>query len=822
LKEGDIIAGRYQILKKLGTGGMGMVFLAEDSELIGTKVALKILQPHLASDEEVFKRFRNEVLVARSLSHPNIVSTFDMGKTAEGSHYICMEYVEGETLKELVHRNRENPKTPLTLQQSLTILGKILLGLAYAHKKGIVHRDIKPANVLVSPDGEVRLADFGTARIIGLDTSLTKTGQVIGTPDYMSPEQIRGEELDHLCDIYSFGILAFELFTARRPYTGESAVSIAFKHLNEPIPQFFSVQKGIPRWVEDIVRKATSKKKSERFENCNILLQEFYSYEPKLKGWLGLDNHKSQSYQASADDHDDKGWSLGDIADAASFIFPDKKTSNKSHGGLIVGIFGLTALVATILLNDGVRSRIGLSPLDKNLGADENKVDKNIPNKEFANLEVPSPTPVKAIITPTVSLVATPVSITPKPTPEKVVATPTAVATIEKSLTPTPEPTATPTPTPTPTPVPTPTPFDLKAFTKNLTGELVLTKRDGNKVEFTSKEDLRDYSWKLVLKHQEPIDKVAQKILMDDLSISLKANGKEIGLIKPEHTKNENGLVIVDGRLPVDDVIPNSGQIIITANINGELVGSTSFAVYSANTKIPSNTIGKNLGAVIPQEKIKIVSEGSLSSVGANVPAQTPMPTPYFAPTPVGTPPPVSVINPTPRATVSIDNDVGGQKTYGEDLLPTPTKPPIGGDVNGLPPAKGFQQTQQPFQQPTFQRPIQTPVAYVPPEPVQTPPPVITNDVPGLNETYNGRLGENRIINLNLVFKDRLISGSAQVSELGSFEVRGKVLERGLEIELNGEQGYLRLSSGSKSNKLRGRYSFPSRNENGAWDATAR
>ncbi len=267
LDPGQIIAGRFEICEKIGSGGMGLVYRALDREL-NDVVALKLLHPHLAQDENLFKRFRNEVLVARSLSHPNIVRLHDIGKTDEGFSYISMEFVDGTSLKERIQRPGNTAEETLSFEESLPIYYQILNAVAYAHGKGIIHRDLKPANVLLSKSGDVKLADFGTARITRADTSLTQTGEMIGTPDYMAPEQIRGEKLDSACDIYALGIMGYELAVGERPYVADSSVAVAFKHLSEPIPPFANVGKGIPQWYEDMVVRATAKKKEDRFQSA--------------------------------------------------------------------------------------------------------------------------------------------------------------------------------------------------------------------------------------------------------------------------------------------------------------------------------------------------------------------------------------------------------------------------------------------------------------------------------------------------------------------------------------------------------------------------
>lgn len=193
---GAVIAGRYVVQGKLGLGGMGLVLKVIDRDLNDELVALKLLHAHLYEDETVFRRFRNELLVARSLSHPNIVRLHDIGRAPEGFSYISMEFVDGVSLREVVNSAVDDHGNPcgLAFEKAMGIFLQMLSGVAYAHAKDVIHRDLKPANVLMSKSGEVKLADFGTARILGMDTSLTQTGQSLGTPDYMSPEQIRGSK----------------------------------------------------------------------------------------------------------------------------------------------------------------------------------------------------------------------------------------------------------------------------------------------------------------------------------------------------------------------------------------------------------------------------------------------------------------------------------------------------------------------------------------------------------------------------------------------------------------------------------------------------
>src|SRR5438067_12070110 len=202
---------RYVIRRKLGSGGMADVYLAEDQEL-GRQVALKMLNERHAADEQFVERFRREAQSAAGLNHPNIVSIFDSGH-AEGTYYIAMEFLDGRTLKELLVRNGPTP-VPIAVDYARQILG----ALAFAHRKGIVHRDIKPHNVVVGKDGRLKVTDFGIARSGA--SLMTEAGSIVGTAQYLSPEQARGADTDATSDIYSMGIVLYELLTGRVPFSG--------------------------------------------------------------------------------------------------------------------------------------------------------------------------------------------------------------------------------------------------------------------------------------------------------------------------------------------------------------------------------------------------------------------------------------------------------------------------------------------------------------------------------------------------------------------------------------------------------------------------
>jgi eukaryotic-like serine/threonine-protein kinase len=251
--------GRYRVLRKLGTGGMANVYLAEDEEL-GRRVAIKVLDERHASDEQFVERFRREAKSAAALSHPNIVSIYDRGE-ARGAYYIAMEYLEGRTLKELIARHG-----PLSIRTAVGYARQILAALRFAHRHGLVHRDIKPHNVLVDVDGRLKVADFGIARSNA--SQLTEAGSIIGTAQYLSPEQARGAPVDQRSDLYSLGVVLYELLTGVVPFAGDTPVEIAMKHLSG-VPEPPSKKRTeVSRDLDMVVIRSLAKRPDERYQSA--------------------------------------------------------------------------------------------------------------------------------------------------------------------------------------------------------------------------------------------------------------------------------------------------------------------------------------------------------------------------------------------------------------------------------------------------------------------------------------------------------------------------------------------------------------------------
>ena len=266
ITRGDKINERYQIIKTIGEGGMANVYLAIDT-ILNRQVAVKVLRGDLADDEKFVRRFQREALSASKLSHPNIVEMYDVGED-NGNYYIVMEYIDGKTLKNLIKR-----RGALTIPEVIDIMLQLTSGLMCAHDSYIIHRDIKPQNVLILEDGRVKITDFGIAMALN-SNELTQTNSVMGSVHYLPPEQANGSGSTIKSDIYSLGILMYELLTGKLPFKGDNAVEIAIKQMKEPIPSVCRENNDIPQSIENIVLKACAKNPKNRYDNVKEMYDD--------------------------------------------------------------------------------------------------------------------------------------------------------------------------------------------------------------------------------------------------------------------------------------------------------------------------------------------------------------------------------------------------------------------------------------------------------------------------------------------------------------------------------------------------------------------
>lgn len=264
LKAGTILGNRYEIIEKIGAGGMSIVYRARDTKL-ARSVTVKVLRDEFITDEEFVARFKIEAQAAASLSHPNIVNVYDVG-TEYDTYYIVMEYIHGLTLKEIITK-----EAPFDSKKALGYSLKIASALQHAHKNHIVHRDIKPQNILVTEEGELKVTDFGIAHA-ATSSTVTMTSTAIGSVHYFSPEQARGGYVDEKSDLYSLGIVMYEMVTGRLPFEGDSSVSIALKHINEDLPAITETNPSISKSIEKIILKATQKRVDQRYPDMDTMI----------------------------------------------------------------------------------------------------------------------------------------------------------------------------------------------------------------------------------------------------------------------------------------------------------------------------------------------------------------------------------------------------------------------------------------------------------------------------------------------------------------------------------------------------------------------
>ncbi|MCB8926422.1 MAG: serine/threonine protein kinase [Ardenticatenaceae bacterium] len=281
-EQNPVLNGRYELLERIGSGGMSVVYKARDRAL-GRIVAIKMMHESFTSDSGFLKRFQQEAHAAANLAHPNIVTVHDIGQD-EYKHFIVMEYVEGQTLKEII---RSYEGDPLPINRALDLIIQVCNGIGYAHRANLVHCDVKPQNIIVTVDERVKVADFGIARAISGATQQQQVSQVWGTPQYFSPEQAAGEAPTPASDVYAIGIILFEMLTGRLPFAAESHTAMALKHLHTPPPLVTEFNPGIPSQLAQIVNKLLAKEPAGRYRTAGQLGRILTTYRQRSQEETG-------------------------------------------------------------------------------------------------------------------------------------------------------------------------------------------------------------------------------------------------------------------------------------------------------------------------------------------------------------------------------------------------------------------------------------------------------------------------------------------------------------------------------------------------------
>jgi tRNA A-37 threonylcarbamoyl transferase component Bud32 len=319
---GETIAERYELEEVVGHGGMSTVYKAHDS-LLERNVALKVLHQQYNEDEDFVERFKREARSVAQLQHPNIVTVIDRGEEA-GRQYIVFEFIDGENLKELVVR-----KGRLDLHDALEVALEVARGLAFAHDHGLVHRDVKPQNVLLNGDGRAKVTDFGIARSLDVEHSVTQTGTILGTSNYIAPEQASGQPVDAHTDVYSLGIVLYEMLTGELPFPGESFVAVAMKHIQEPSPNVLDVRGDLPLRVAEMIDRALEKDPEHRFPTMDAFAAEI------------------EANLAELDPGEDGA--VTTVVPAAQRLQRQRRRKSVSPFPLLIGLLGALAIAAVVV-----------------------------------------------------------------------------------------------------------------------------------------------------------------------------------------------------------------------------------------------------------------------------------------------------------------------------------------------------------------------------------------------------------------------------------------------------------------------------------------
>lgn len=334
--------GRYELIQKIARGGMAEVYMAKD-QLLDRPVALKVLFPELSVNLSFVERFRREAQAAANLTHPNIVSVFDWGE-ADNTYFIVMELVDGVTLSSLIQDS-----SPLDPQRAAIIASDVAASLSFAHKHGVIHRDVKPSNVLLTEDGQVKVTDFGIARAATADGDLTQTGAVMGTATYIPPEQAQGLVVDGRSDVYSLGVVLYEMLVGKVPFTGDNPLSIAYKHVREEPVRPREIVPSIPEGLEAIVLKAMSKDPAERYQSAIEMREDLNRFlnRQDVLALNGFDPEATQAIPLVAAGAGPKTEVIRTAPLAGAVASSD---DNRRRNYLLIGIAALVILLLAVLL----------------------------------------------------------------------------------------------------------------------------------------------------------------------------------------------------------------------------------------------------------------------------------------------------------------------------------------------------------------------------------------------------------------------------------------------------------------------------------------